>query len=54
MASKILMLVGAAVAFCVFSTINGLRTNLRKARKTGLPYIIVRKYDVTRSEERQN
>ena len=43
MASKILLVVGVIVGFGLFSVINGLYANIRKARKTGLPYIVVRK-----------
>ncbi|KIH88595.1 cytochrome p450 monooxygenase [Sporothrix brasiliensis 5110] len=41
MASKVLPLVGAAVTILALSIVNGLRSNLRKARKTRIPYVIV-------------
>ncbi|CAK7220772.1 hypothetical protein SBRCBS47491_004300 [Sporothrix bragantina] len=41
MASKLLLVVGAVVVFGLFSIINGFWTNISKARKTGLPYIVV-------------
>ncbi|CAK7202560.1 hypothetical protein SEUCBS139899_005284 [Sporothrix eucalyptigena] len=41
MASKFLLVVGAIVGFGMFTVVNGLWTNIRKARKTGLPYVVV-------------
>ncbi|CAK7208559.1 hypothetical protein SCUCBS95973_000143 [Sporothrix curviconia] len=41
MASKLLLVIGAVVAFVLFSIVNGYWTNIGKARKTGLPYIVV-------------
>lgn len=43
MVSSVLLLFGAVVAWAAYNIISGLRSNIDKARKTNLPYIIVRK-----------
>jgi hypothetical protein len=43
--STVLILLGAAVGWKVFTSVRGFRSNLDKARRTGLPYIILRMMD---------
>jgi zinc transporter ZupT len=44
MVSSLSLLVGAVVAWFVYTTATGLASNIAKARKSGIPYIIVRKF----------
>ncbi|KAI1380675.1 cytochrome P450 [Hypoxylon crocopeplum] len=41
MISTILMLLGAAVSYCTFNIIYGLRANIAAAKRSGLPYFVV-------------
>jgi len=43
MVSSVSLLFGAVVAWAVYSNVSGLVSNIAKARKSGLPYIVVRK-----------
>jgi len=43
MVSALLLAGGAAVLYAAFYIANGLRKNIAAARKTGLPFIVVRK-----------
>jgi len=42
MVSSVLLLGGAIALYAVYSVANGLRTNIAKARKSDLPFIVVR------------
>ncbi len=42
MVSTMLLVAAAAAGYLLVSLASGLRANLRKARKTGLPYIVTR------------
>lgn len=42
MAFPVLAAFGAAAAVAVYTYVSGLRTNIAKARKTGLVYIVMR------------
>lgn len=43
MMQKVLLVLGAAFAYAVFSFIVGLRRNIAIAKTTNLPYVVVRK-----------
>lgn len=44
MVSSVLVAGGAILAWLVYSIISGLRGNIRKAQKTGVPYVVSRKF----------
>lgn len=50
MTSSLLLLGAAVVLYSVFSYASGLRTNIVAARKTGLPYIVLRECPLWRCE----
>ena len=41
MVSTVLLVVGAAALYAVFTYVNNLRKNIAKVRASGLPYIVV-------------
>ncbi|KAI1762843.1 cytochrome P450 [Hypoxylon sp. FL1150] len=41
MLSTILLLLGAAISYCSFNIISGLRANIAAAKRSGLPYFII-------------
>ncbi|OTB07102.1 hypothetical protein M426DRAFT_54298 [Hypoxylon sp. CI-4A] len=41
MVSTILLLLSAAVLYCVFTVASGLRTNIAAAKRSGLPYYVI-------------
>ncbi|KAI2469433.1 cytochrome P450 [Annulohypoxylon bovei var. microspora] len=41
MASTIWLLLGAAISYCIFNIVSGLRTNVAAAKRSGLPYFII-------------
>ncbi|KAI0386865.1 cytochrome P450 [Hypomontagnella monticulosa] len=41
MISTILLLLGAAISYCIFSIVSGLRHNIASAKRSGLPYFVV-------------
>ncbi|KAI1462627.1 cytochrome P450 [Annulohypoxylon moriforme] len=41
MVSTILLLLGAAILYCTFNIVSGLRTNIAAAKRSGLPYYVV-------------
>lgn len=43
MVSSILLLFGAAIAYTLFTLISNLRKNIAAAKRTGLPYYVIRK-----------
>lgn len=43
MVSSIFLLFVAAIAFGLFSIVSGLRKNIAAAKRTGLPYYVIRK-----------
>lgn len=43
MVSSIYVLLGAAIAWGVYTIVSGLRSNIEKARRSNLPYLVVRK-----------
>lgn len=43
MLSSILLLFGAAIAYGIYSVVSGLRKNIAAAKRTGLPYYVIRK-----------
>lgn len=43
MAFTVLVAVGVALAAATYTYVSGLQNNIAKARKTGLPYLVVRK-----------
>jgi hypothetical protein len=43
MVSSVSLLFGAAAAWAVYTYVSGLVSNIAKARKANLPYIVVRK-----------
>ena len=48
MVSTVSLVVTAAVLYGAYVYANGLRKNIVDARKSGLPYIVVRKSDLSR------
>ena len=43
MVSSIVLLLGAAVAYGIFATVSGLSRNIAAAKRSGLPYYVIRK-----------
>lgn len=43
MYSSVSLLLGAVLGYYAFSCYNGLQTSITAARRTGLPYVVVRK-----------
>ena len=43
MVSSVVMLLGAAVAYGLFTIISGLWKNVAAAKRSGLPYYVIRK-----------
>ncbi|OTA95036.1 hypothetical protein M434DRAFT_70092 [Hypoxylon sp. CO27-5] len=41
MVSTVLLLLGAAISYCIFNIVSGLRANIAAAKRSGLPYFIV-------------
>lgn len=39
-ASNVVAAVGAVIAYVIFTSIKGLRSNIAAARQTGLPYVV--------------
>lgn len=44
MLSSVLLVTGAFVAYWAFKIITGLRRNIARAKSTGLPYYVIRKW----------
>lgn len=42
MVSSVVLLVSASIAWAVYAYISGLRSNVAKAQRTNLPYMVVR------------
>ena len=43
MVSSVLLLLGAVVAYGLFTTVSGLLKNIAAAKRSGLPYYVIRK-----------
>ncbi|KAI1402559.1 cytochrome P450 [Hypoxylon fuscum] len=41
MLSTVLLLLGAAISYCIFNITSGLRANIAAAKRSGLPYFII-------------
>ncbi|KAI0885471.1 cytochrome P450 [Annulohypoxylon maeteangense] len=41
MVSTIFLLLGAAISYCIFNIVSGLRNNIAAAKRSGLPYYVV-------------
>ncbi|KAI1211629.1 cytochrome P450 [Annulohypoxylon truncatum] len=41
MVSTIFLLLGAAISYCIFNIISGLRANITAAKRSGLPYYVI-------------
>ncbi len=44
MVSSILLLLGAAIGYGLYSVVSGLRKNIAAAKRAGFPYFILRKF----------
>jgi hypothetical protein len=53
MVSTILIAIGASIVWGVYVLASGLRRNILKARKTGVPYFVVRKFSLLQSLKHQ-
>jgi len=47
MVSSVLAAVGVIFVWGIYSLISNLRSNILKARKTGIPYVVSRKFEKT-------